>query len=103
MITVITQFRLPAPLTRDMAKQLFMTTAPRYRDVPGLVRKYYHLSGDGRLCGAVYLWQSRADAEKLYTEEWKRFVSSQYDAQPSVLFFDCPVIVDNPAGTILDD
>ena len=74
MITVITQFQLPAPLTRDIAKQLFMATAPRYLHVPGLVRKYYHVSGDGRLCGAVYLWQSRADAEKLYTEGWKRFV-----------------------------
>ena len=103
MTTVVTQFSLPAPLTRDDAKRIFLNTAPRYRELPGLVRKYYHVSDDGRTSGAVYLWKSRADAERLYTKEWERFVFEQYGVYPSVTFFDCPVIVDNVAGTIIHD
>jgi len=103
MITAITQFELPAPVTREDAKKIFLSTAPKYHGVQGLIRKYYHLSEDGRMTGAVYLWKSRADAEKLYTEEWKRFVFEKYGAQPSVTFFDCSVIVDNLTGTITED
>jgi hypothetical protein len=74
MTTVLTQFSLPAPLARDEAKRIFLNTAPRYRELPGLVRKYYHVSDDGRTSGAVYLWKSRADAERLSSALlWARF------------------------------
>lgn len=103
MITVITQFQLPAPLAREAAKQIFMSTAPKYRDYPGLIRKYYHLSKDGRMAGAVYLWKSLAEAEKLYTEEWKRVVTEKYRSAPSLVFYDCSVVVDNITREIVDD
>lgn len=103
MITVISQFQLPAPLTREAAKRIFMSTAPKYRDYPGLIRKYYHLSEDGCMTGAVCLWKSRADAEKLYTEERKRVVTEVYRAAPSMFFYDCPVVVDNVTREIVDD
>ncbi|HZW72537.1 MAG TPA: monooxygenase, partial [Caldimonas sp.] len=67
MITTITTFRMPKPLTREEARRVFLTTAPRYRDVPGLVRKAYVLSEDGATACGVYLWKSRADAEAMYT------------------------------------
>jgi hypothetical protein len=103
MTTVVTQFALAAPISRDEARRIFLSTAPRYRGLPGLVRKYYHVSEDGRTTGAVYLWQSRADAERLYTNDWARFVFEQYGVHPSVAFFDCPVIVDNVAGMTTQD
>src|SRR4051812_36179348 len=103
MITAITRFELPEAHSRDSLKQIFLTTAPTYREVPGLIRKYYHVSEDGRMAGAVYIWASRALAEKQYTEDWYRFVSEKYGTRPSVVFFDCPVIVDNLAGVITDD
>ena len=45
MITAIVRFRLPEGTTRDDAKAMFEKSAPNYRGVPGLVRKYY-LYGD---------------------------------------------------------
>jgi hypothetical protein len=39
-------------------------SAPNYRGVPGLVRKYY-LYGDDQTGGGVYLWDSRDAAERL--------------------------------------
>ncbi|UCB49483.1 MAG: YdhR family protein [Deltaproteobacteria bacterium] len=103
MITALVQFKLPAPLTRDEAQEIFSSTAPRYRDFQGLIRKYYVLSEDGGTAGGVYLWQSRADAERLYTDEWKKFIVEKYGSEPFITYFESPIIVDNLTGEILKD
>ena len=54
MITTIVHFPLPAPLTLEEAREVFRSPAPIYRNVPGLVRKVYLLSEDGRTAGGVY-------------------------------------------------
>lgn len=101
MITVLVQFILPQPVTPDEAKEIFLSTAPNYRDIPGLIRKYYILSEDGTTAGGVYLWKSREDAESVYTEEWKTFVLSKYGTEPSIYYFATPVVVDNLMGEII--
>lgn len=103
MITAVVQFKLPQPVTRAQAQEIFSSTAPKYTEVQGLIRKYYLLSQDGGTAGGVYLWNSRSDAEQLYTEDWKRFVLEKYGAEPSVEYFETPVIVDNVIGEILKD
>jgi hypothetical protein len=103
MITALVQFKLPKPMTRDEAQQVFSTTAPRYRDLKGLVRKYYVLSEDGETAGGVYLWQTRKDAEKLYDNEWKKFIFDKYGSEPRITYFESPVIVDNLTGQIVMD
>ena len=101
MITALVQFKLPEPLTRDKAKEVFSSTAPKYREVHGLIRKYYLLSEDGGTAGGVYLWKSRKDAEQLYNDDWKEFIMEKYGSEPSVTYFDSPVVVDNLVGEIL--
>ncbi len=101
MITALIQFKLPEPLTRDKAKEVFSSTAPKYREVHGLIRKYYLLSEDGGTAGGVYLWKSRKDAEQLYNDDWKEFIMEKYGSEPSVTYFDSPVVVDNLVGEIL--
>ncbi len=103
MITAMVQFNLPQPLTLEEARKVFMSTAPKYRATPGLIRKYYLLSQDGTTAGGIYLWESRAAAERLYTEAWRLFIRDKYGAAPSVTFFESPVVVDNLAGAILAD
>lgn len=101
MITAVVQFKLPKPVTRDEAKQIFLGTAPRYRELKGLVRKYYLLSLDGTTGGGVYLWKSKEDAEQVYNDEWKQLLKERYGAEPTILYFQSPVIVDNLVGEIL--
>ncbi len=100
MITAIVQFTLPAPVSREKAQELFLGTAPKYRDAPGLVRKYYLLSDDGTTAGGAYLWKSRADAERMYTPDWRQFIARTYGAEPRVQYFETPVVVDNVTGEI---
>ena len=103
MITTIVQFTLPQPMTRDEARKVFQSTAPKYRGLPGLVRKYYIVADDGRTAGGVYLWNSRADAQAVYTDELRAFVTGKYGSPPSLSWFETPVVVDNLADAIIDD
>ena len=101
MITVIVEFKLPQTLSREQAQATFQSTAPKYQDMPGLIRKYYFLAEDGNRAGGIYLWNSRADADRVYTEEWKAFVRDKYASEPSITYLECPLVVDNVAHEII--
>ena len=101
MITALVQIKLPEPMTQDKAQEVFAGTAPKYRGVKGLIRKYYLLSEDGETAGGVYLWESREAAKQLYTDDWQAFIMQKYGTNPSVTYFDSPVIVDNLVGQII--
>jgi hypothetical protein len=103
MITAIVQFTLPQPISREKGKEIFSGTAPKYRQIPGLLRKYYILSEDGRTAGGIYLWKSRKEAEALYNEDWRKFIKEKYQTDPLVTYFETPVIVDNLEGKISTD
>ena len=103
MITVFTSFTLPKPITRDEARSIFLSTAPKYRGVQGLFRKTYVLSQDGQTVGGVYFWNSRKEAEAMYTASWRAFVRDKYGSEPTVTYFESPVVVDNVAQQIFTD
>ena len=101
MITTLVQFKLPEPITPEMAKEVFLSTAPKYAAVPGQLRKQYLLSEDGRTAGGVYLWKSRKEAELLFTADWKKFIVEKYGSEPSISWFVTPVVVDSGSGKII--
>ncbi|RLB67997.1 MAG: monooxygenase [Deltaproteobacteria bacterium] len=101
MITAIATFQLPKPISLDEARKIFLSTAPKYLGVTGLIRKYYLLSQDGSTVGGVYLWNSREEADALYTESWRAFVREKYGTDPSVVYMDSPVVVDNLSNEII--
>lgn len=94
MITAIVQFKLPDGTTVEDAMAMFEAGAANYRGRAGLVRKYY-LYGEGAAAGGVYLWESRAAAEALYTDEWKAMLEERFGAAPQITFFETPLIIDN--------
>ncbi|WP_375787494.1 monooxygenase [Bradyrhizobium sp. Pha-3] len=103
MITAVTTFKLPKPVTREEARSIFLSTAPLYRDVPGLFRKTYVLSEDGMTAGGIYFWNSRGEAEALYTDAWRARAREKYGADPTVTYFESPVVVDNVTKEISSD
>jgi hypothetical protein len=103
MITVIAQFTLPKPISSHTAREIFLSTAPKYQGMPGLMRKYYFLTPDGTKAGGIYLWQSRDHADRLYTDEWKTFVRNKYGSDPQLTYLDTPVVVDNVLNEILSE
>jgi hypothetical protein len=103
MITAIVRFGLPADIDAAKAAELFQGSAPKYRGLKGLVRKYYLFDAESRTGGGCYLWESREDAERVYSAEWRQMIAERYGAAPEISFFETPVIVDNTLDkTILD-
>jgi len=102
MITAIATFQLPNPITIDEARKIFLSTAPKYQNVTGLIRKYYLLSPDGSTVSGVYLWNSREEADGMYTESWRSLVRGKYGTDPLVTYMDCLVVVDNLSQEIIE-
>ena len=99
-VIAIVSFRLPQRKTLDQAAATFQTTAPKYLNLPGLLRKNYFLTEDSMRAGGIYLWESRQAAERVYTPEWKAFVQGKYGNEPEIVYVDTPVLVDNEQGRI---
>ncbi len=103
MITAITNFRLQKPISREEAHRIFLSTAPKYLGMPGLVRKCYIWAEDGSHVGGLYLWNSRREAEAMYSESWRAYVRAKYGTEPTVTYFESPVVVDNVSNEIITD
>jgi hypothetical protein len=101
MITVIVEFNLSEPISTMQARETFLSTAPKYQGVPGLIRKYYFLGPDGAKAGGIYLWQSREDADRLYTSEWRAFIHGKYGSAPVLTYLETLVVVDNVLHEII--
>jgi len=103
MITAIVQFDLPSGSRRNDVVAVFRQSVSRYRDRPGLIRKYYLLDETAAKAGAVYLWETRKAAETTYDDAWRRSFVERYGANPTITYFDTPVVVDNLAGETIGE
>lgn len=45
--------------------------------------------------------RAREDAGRLYTDEWKAFVRNLYGCEPTLTYFDTPVVVDDVLHEII--
>ena len=100
MIVTIVTFNLAEPITLEEITKVFQGTAPKYQGMLGLLRKNYWMSEDGRRAGGIYVWASRADADRVCTPEWKKLVKDKYGAPSVIEYLHSPVMVDNREGTI---
>src|SRR3990167_5336170 len=103
MITAIVNFKLPDGIDAKKAAELFKGSAPKYRGMKGLVRKYYLFDADKRIGGGVYLWKSRAEAEAVYTPQRHAYIAERCGPPADLRYFGTSVIVDNEPDKILAD
>jgi heme-degrading monooxygenase HmoA len=95
LITVVTRFQLPAGLTADQIRAAFDEAAPRFRNVPGLIRKQFLRSKDCRTAGGVYLWNDERAARAFMNERVAPMIREKFHVDPTIEFYDSPVIVEN--------
>jgi hypothetical protein len=95
LITVVTRFDLPAGVTADQIHAAFNEAAPRFRNVPGLVRKQFLCSKDCRTAGGVYLWSDESAARAFTNEHVAPMIRKKFHVEPAIKFYDSPVIVEN--------
>lgn len=95
LITVITRFQLPAGVTAEQVRAGFDEIAPKFRNVPGLVRKQFLRSKDCRTAGGVYLWNDEPAARAFMNERVAPMIRHKFQVDPIIEFYDSPVIVEN--------
>ena len=100
MIVAIVTFQMSKPVTPEEMSGPFKAAVPLFQKVPGLLQKYFYVSDDGRRAGGIYVWASRADADRLYAGEWRAMVEAKFGGPPTIDFLNSPVSIDNVHGTV---
>ena len=57
-------------------------SGPDYKNIPGLIRTYFGIAADGKSVVEIYLWQSRADADKFFNHDWEIDVARRWQTAP---------------------
>ncbi len=102
MITEIVLFDLPKGMTRADVERNFRESIPRWRQNPDMLRKNMIYSLESGKAGGVYTWNSVAEAQTWHNEEFRQRILALFGSEPSYQYFETPVIVDNAAGTVID-
>jgi hypothetical protein len=103
MITEIVTFKLPEGMTRDQLVANFRQTAPKWHENPDLIRKNYLYESANGLGGGVYLWKNMDDAKRWHNDAFRKKVLEVYGSEPTITYFETPIVVDNAAGKITDE
>lgn len=103
MITSITRFQLPAGIPTEAVKNGFREVAPHFQQPAGLLRKYFLISEDQKTGGGVYLWNSMEQARTFSEGVIRPMIRSKFQVEPSIEYFDAPVVVDNLTSEIIAD
>jgi hypothetical protein len=70
--------------------------AEDYLGVPGLIRKTYGISPDCRSVLELYLWKTKADADKFFDREWDGAAGRRWESAPMTRQdYDAPVVVES--------
>jgi hypothetical protein len=99
VITALVQFDLSFDTTVAEAAELFKQSAPEFRAMPGLIRKYCMIGDHGNVVAAC-LWEDREAAEQSLNADWRRLFCQRYGMEPTITYFATPVVVDNALGLI---
>ena len=100
MIVAVVSFQMPQATTPETMSGPFKAAVPLFQKVPGLLQKYFYVSDDGRRAGGIYVWATRADADRLYGGEWRAMVEAKFGGPPTIDFLNSPVSIDNRHGTV---
>lgn len=95
LITVIARFAVPNQVTTREMRGVFTQIAPDFRNVSHLLRKQFLLSPDGRTAGGVYLWGNQEAARIFMQQRVAPMIRDQFRVEPTIEFYDSPVIVEN--------
>jgi len=99
MIIVVVNFPLPETMSATEYRARIKETVPRFAAMPGLRRKNYLSDGARRLGGGVYTFDSRANAQACFSEDFVKRVTAAY-GPPDIRYFETPILIDADAGDV---
>jgi hypothetical protein len=102
MHTVMWTFQVPEGTSKDSLRQTIKATAHTYQGIPGLIRKYYGIHADGKTLVGIYLWESRAAADRMYTAEWVAMVTRRWGVPPLREEWETPMVVESAEKRLVE-
>jgi hypothetical protein len=103
MYCVLWTYKVPPQLTIPAIEKLFAEVAGNYLGIPGLVRKYFGFTEDGKSVIGIYLWTSRTAADAFYSPEWMAGVTQRWGAAPVKSEWTVPVVAECAEGKLVND
>ena len=103
MITEIVTFGIPDGMTRDEVLANYRRSVPGWRANPDLIRKNYPYDAKTRRAGGVYLWRGMEAARRARDAAWLDRVRRTYGSEPTVQYFETPLVADNAVGETIDE
>jgi hypothetical protein len=76
-------------------------SAPKYRQIPGLIRKYFIGSMETGRAGGAYEWETLEQAKAYHDEQWAQTMRERYGDDLKVEFFHQAAVADNDGGKIV--
>lgn len=99
MVSVITQFPLPAGIDLPAFRRQLVAIAPEFQKPAGLLSKAFVVSEDQGHAGGIYLWRSREHA-LAFEPSIRAMIQQRLGVEPRITYFATPVLVDNMRQTI---
>ncbi len=103
MITEIITFAIPEGMTRDDVIANYRRSAPTWRANPDLIRKNYLFDAETGRAGGVYTWRTMEAARRARGDAWLERVRRTYGSEPTVQYFETPLVADNALGETIDE
>lgn len=97
LIVAVVKIPIPQGVTRAQVVAGMAKSIPEYEKLPGLVRKYYTLTDDGKY-GGIYLFENRKAAEDHFNDDWRANILKTRGAPAEVTYFDVPIVIEGPAA-----
>ena len=91
-VATLVTIAVPPGVDRARLVAEFRAAIPAYQKVPGLQRKYFVITGDGRF-GGIYLWDTQASAERWFDSAWHERARMTYGADAVIEWFDTPILL----------
>jgi len=91
-VATIVEIPIPAGVGKERIAQGFAASAPSFQKIPGLLRKYFITSTDGKF-GGIYIWRDEASAQSWFTPAWRDRIQKEYGQPASLEWFDTPILL----------
>ncbi|MFN0160992.1 MAG: hypothetical protein ACKVQQ_07160 [Burkholderiales bacterium] len=102
MITELVLFDLPHGISREEVVRGMRQVSEHWRANRELVRKNFLYDPAQGQAGGAYLWPSVEAAQRGHDATWRARIKAMYGCEPTIRYFETPIIVDNAAGRIID-
>lgn len=101
MIFVFVSYKPRQRRSPEEMRAVLRSTAPKYRRIPGLIRKYFIGSMETGRAGGAYEWETLEQAKAYHNEAWAQMLSEKYGDDLKVEFFSQSAVADNDGGKIV--